>query len=69
MTVEPEGPPTEPRPMIERVGLGAIALVVAGMFGTLAYVALAGGEIFLGVMAGSGALMTLWAAATSLRRG
>ena len=69
MTVEPEGPSPEPRPMIERVGLGAIALVVAGMFGTLAYVALTGGEIFLGVMAGSGALMTLWAAATSLRRG
>ena len=62
-------PRPEPRPVIERLGLGLIALVVAVMFGTLAAVALTGGEIFLGVMAGIGALMTLWAALGSLRRG
>jgi hypothetical protein len=55
--------------MIERLGLGVIAVVVVGMFGTLAAVALTGGELFLGVMAGIGALMTLWAAVGSLRRG
>ena len=66
-------PPTEsdrgPRPMIERVGLGAIALVLALAFGTIAVAALAGGEVFLGAMAGAGALMTLWAAAVSVLRG
>ncbi len=60
--------PTQ-RPLIERVGLAAIAVVVVGLFGAIAAAALSGGEIFLGVMAGIGALMTLWAAATSVRRG
>ena len=58
-----------PRPMIERVGLGAIALVLAVAFGAIAVAAFAGGEVFLGVMAGAGALMTLWAAAVSVLRG
>ena len=57
------------RPLIERIGLGAIAVVVVGMFAAIAVAALSGGELFLGVMAGIGALMTLWAAATSVRRG
>ncbi|HET7183017.1 MAG TPA: hypothetical protein VFI15_12365 [Candidatus Limnocylindrales bacterium] len=58
-----------PRPMIERIGLGGIALVIALLFGTVAVVTLTNGELFLGVMAATGALMTVWAAATSLRRG
>jgi hypothetical protein len=57
------------RPLIERIGLAAIALVLVAMFGAIAFAALAGGELFLGVMAGTGALMTLWAAAVSRRRG
>ena len=57
------------RPLIERLGLGAIAVVLVAMFGAIAWAALSGGELFLGVMAGTGALMTLWAAAASLRRG
>ncbi|MEO5703709.1 MAG: hypothetical protein ABIZ52_04655 [Candidatus Limnocylindrales bacterium] len=57
------------RPLIERVGLAAIAIVVVGLFGAIALAALYGGGLFLGVMAGIGALMTLWAAATSVRRG
>jgi hypothetical protein len=57
------------RPLIERLGLGAIALLLAVVFGALAYAAIASGELFLGVMAGSGALMTVWAAASTLRRG
>ena len=58
-----------PRPLIERIGLGLIALVIAVVFGGLAVAAFANGEVFIGVMAGIGALMTLWAAASSLRRG
>lgn len=57
-----------PRPLIERIGLGAIAVVVALLFGALSFASLAGGEVFLGVMAGIGALMTVWAAASTLRR-
>lgn len=59
----------EARPLIERVGLGLIAVVVVAVFAAIAWAALAGGEVFLGVMAAIGALMTLWAAVTSLRRG
>ena len=62
-------PKAGPRPMIERIGLGGIALVIAGLFGTVAAVTLTNGEIFLGVMAATGALMTMWAAVSTLRRG
>ena len=59
----------EPRPLIERLGLGLIALVIALVFGGLTVAAFANGEVFIGVMAGIGALMTVWAAVSSLRRG
>jgi hypothetical protein len=62
-------PAAEPRPIIERLGLAAIALVVAATFSTIGFAAITGGEVFLGVMAGIGALMTVWAAAATLRRG
>ena len=68
----PDAPDTSdavPRPLLERLGLGFIALVIAALFGALSVAALASGELFLGVMAGIGALMTVWAAASSLRRG
>jgi hypothetical protein len=55
--------------MIERLGLGAIALVIAGLFAIVATVMLTSGELFLGVMAAIGALMTMWAAVSSLRKG
>ncbi len=58
-----------PRPIIERLALGGIALVVATLFGGIALAAFAGGELFLGTMAGIGALMTVWAAAGNLHRG
>ena len=58
----------EPRPLIERLGLGVIALVFAVVFGGIAVAALSSGEVFLGIMAGIGALMTVWAAAGTLRR-
>jgi hypothetical protein len=61
------GPP--PRTLLERLALAGIALVVAALFGGIGVAALAGGEVFLGVMGGIGALMTVWAAASNLRRG
>ena len=61
--------PLEPRPVVERIGLGLIALVLTGVFGALAAVAFASGEYFLAVMSGTGALMTLWAAAATVSRG
>ena len=57
------------RPLVERLGLGAIAVVLAGVFAFIALAAWTSGEIFLAVMAGIGALMTVWAAAATLRRG
>ena len=68
----PQGPGAtraDQRPLIERIGLAAIAVVVVGLFGAISVAALSGGEIFLGAMAGVGAVMTLWAAAASVRRG
>lgn len=56
------------RPLVERVGLAAIAAVLAAVFGFVALAAWASGEIFLAVMAGIGALMTVWAAASTVRR-
>jgi hypothetical protein len=77
MTVEPEnvageagpGPERPPsRPLVERLGLGFIALVAAALFGAMSAAAWAGGELFLAVMAGIGLVMTLWAAATTVFR-
>ena len=71
MTADPdrtEEPPA-PRTLLERAALAGVALFVAVVFGGLGLAALAGGEVFLGVMGGIGALMTVWAAASNLRRG
>jgi hypothetical protein len=69
-TVEPAvGRDRRPsRPLVERLGLGFIALVVAALFGAMSAEAWAGGELFLAAMAGIGLLMTLWAAATTVFR-
>lgn len=64
-----DAPPPPPRTLLERLALAGIALVVAALFGGIGVAALAGGEVFLGVMGGIGALMTVWAAASNLRRG
>jgi hypothetical protein len=61
--------PAPPRTLLERVALAGVAVLVAGLFGGLGVAAFAGGEVFLGVMGGIGALMTVWAAASNLRRG
>jgi len=57
------------RSRLERLGLALVALAMAVIFGLLAVAAWVGGEVFLAVMAGSGALMTVWAAGSNLRRG
>ena len=64
----PELPP-ERRPVIERIGLAAIAAVLATLFGGVAVAAWAGGEPFLAVMGGIGCLMTAWVGGLTLFRG
>lgn len=61
------GPPK--RPLLERLGLAAIALVLAALFGIVAAAALSGGEPFLAAMGAIGCLMTLWVGALTLVRG
>ena len=67
--VTPAEPPREPRPLIERIGLAAVALVLAILFGGVAAASWVGGELFLAVMGGVGCLMTLWVGALTLIRG
>ncbi|HEU4672225.1 MAG TPA: hypothetical protein VFS32_04935 [Candidatus Limnocylindrales bacterium] len=61
-------PVRDGRPFIERLGLLAIALVLAALFGVVAVAAFSGGEPFLGVMGAIGALMTLWVGGLTLFR-
>jgi hypothetical protein len=63
------GSPADKRPLVERLGLAAIALVLAALFGVVAVAAFAGGEPFLGVMGAIGTLMVLWVGALTLFRG
>lgn len=58
-----------PRPLLERIGMAAIAAVLGLLFGGVAVAAYLGGELFLAVMAGIGSLMTLWVGALTLVRG
>lgn len=67
--VKPGVAAAQGRPLVERLGLGAIALVLAAVFAFVCLAAWSSGEVFLAVMAGIGALMTVWAAAATLRRG
>jgi len=64
---EPREPP-EPRPLIERIGLAAIAAVLATLFGGVAVAAWIGDELFLATMGGIGALLTAWVGALTLFR-
>jgi hypothetical protein len=63
--------PSEPtrRPILERLGLAAVALILALLFGGVGVAAWAGGEPFLALMGGVGCLMTVWAGAITLVRG
>jgi len=55
--------------MIERIGLGFIAALLAVLFGGVSVASWSGGEPFLAVMAGVGCLMTLWVGVLTLIRG
>ena len=57
------------RPLIERIGLAAIAAVLAVLFGGVAVAAWLGGEVFLAVMGATGCLMTAWVGGLTLFRG
>ena len=57
------------RPLIERIGMAAIAAVLAALFGGVALAAWVGGEPFLAVMGAIGCLMTAWVGALTLIRG
>ncbi|MBF6604152.1 MAG: hypothetical protein IVW53_01025 [Chloroflexi bacterium] len=61
--------PPERRPWIERIGLAAIALVFAGLFGTVAVGSWSGGDAFLAAMGAIGCLMTVWVGIVTLVRG
>jgi hypothetical protein len=63
------GIPREPRPMIERIGLAAIAMVLAVLFGGVAAASWVGGELFLAVMGAVGCVMTAWVGVLTLIRG
>ena len=61
--------PPERRPLVERIGMAAIAAVLATMFGGVAVAAWAGGEPFLAVMGAIGSVMTAWVGGLTLFRG
>ena len=65
---DPEAP-REPRPLVERIGLAAVAAVLASLFGGVAVASWVGGEPFLAVMGGIGCLMTAWVGGLTLFRG
>ena len=62
-------PPPRGRPLVERIGMAAIAAVMAALFGGVAVAAWAGGEPFLAVMGGIGCVMTAWVGGLTLFRG
>ena len=59
----------ERRPVLERLGLAAIAVVMAILFGFVGVAALAGGEYILGAMGFVGCMMTLIVGGITLLRG
>jgi hypothetical protein len=65
----PDDAPQPPRPLIERIGLAAIAIVMAVLFGGVAVASWVGGEIFLAAMGAIGCLMTAWVGGLTLFRG
>jgi len=75
--VEPGGRPDqadaeanpERRPMLERIGMAAVAVVMAVLFGVVAVAAFAGGEYFLAAMGFVGCMMTLAVGGATLLRG
>jgi len=59
----------EPRPVLERLGLAAIAVVMAILFALLGIASIIGGEYILGAMGLVGCMMTLIVGGSTLLRG
>jgi hypothetical protein len=59
----------ERRPVLERLGLAAVAVVMAILFGIVGVAAVAGGEYILGAMGFVGCMMTLVVGGSTLLRG
>jgi hypothetical protein len=59
----------ERRPALERIGMAAVAVVMALLFAAVAIAAFAGGEYFLAAMGAVGCMMTLVVGGTTLLRG
>ena len=59
----------ERRTAIERIGLAAVAVFMAVLFGAVAVAAFAGGEFFLAAMGFVGCMMTLVVGGITLLRG
>jgi hypothetical protein len=57
------------RPLLERLGMAAVALVITVFFGVVGAISFSGGELLLGTMAILGALMTAWVGLLTLVRG
>lgn len=66
---EPTPPRPRGRPVIERLGMAAIALVLAALFAVVAIAAFVSGELFLAAMGAIGTLMVLWVGGLTLVRG
>ena len=66
---DPAEPERESRPILERIGLAAVAAVLAVLFGGVAAASWIGGEPFLTIMGGVGCLMTVWVGLITLVRG
>ena len=60
--------PREPRSLIERIGLAAVAFGLAVMFGGVGYAAWLGGEVFLAVIGAISCVMTVWVGLLTLLR-
>jgi hypothetical protein len=58
----------ERRPILERIGLAAVAVVMAVLFGVVAVAAFIGSEYFLAAMAFVGCMMTLAVGGVTLFR-
>jgi hypothetical protein len=59
----------ERRTALERIGLAAVAIVMAALFATVAVAAFIGGEFFLAAMGLVGCMMTLAVGGATLLRG
>jgi hypothetical protein len=67
--VGPAAVERERRPALERIGLAAVAVVMAFLFGGVAVAAFIGGEFFLAAMGLVGCMMTLVVGGITLLRG